>query len=55
MLRVVQHFDKDCSCHLQGEVILVGHFGSVMWCMEWAGHWMWWILLVDHKRGLISH
>jgi hypothetical protein len=26
MLRVVQQFDKDCSCHLQGGDILVGHF-----------------------------
>jgi hypothetical protein len=26
MLKIVQHFGKHCSCHLQGEYIMVGHF-----------------------------
>jgi hypothetical protein len=26
MLRIIQRFDKQCSCHLQGECVVVGHF-----------------------------
>jgi hypothetical protein len=26
MLKVVQHFSKHSSCHLQGECLLVGYF-----------------------------
>jgi hypothetical protein len=26
MWKVIQHFGKHCSCHVQGEYVLVGHF-----------------------------
>jgi hypothetical protein len=26
MLRIIQHFGKRCSCHLQGECVVVEHF-----------------------------
>jgi hypothetical protein len=40
MLGVVQHFDKHCTCYLQDEYVLVGHFGSLMYSREWMGHGM---------------
>lgn len=29
MLRAVQHFGKNCSCHFQGKYVLDGHFCHV--------------------------
>jgi hypothetical protein len=26
MLSIIQHFDKHCSCHLQGECVVVRQF-----------------------------
>jgi hypothetical protein len=26
MSRIIKHFSKHCSCHLQGECVVVGHF-----------------------------
>jgi hypothetical protein len=26
MLKIIQRFDKHCSCHLQREYVIVGHF-----------------------------
>jgi phosphatidylinositol kinase/protein kinase (PI-3 family) len=26
VLKIIQHFSKHCSCHLQGESVMVGHF-----------------------------
>jgi hypothetical protein len=26
MLKISHHFSKHCSCHLQGEYVMVGHF-----------------------------
>jgi hypothetical protein len=26
MLKIIQRFGKHCSCHLQGEYVMVGHF-----------------------------
>jgi hypothetical protein len=29
MLRIIQHFGKHCSCHLQSEYVVAGYFWNL--------------------------
>lgn len=35
MLRITEHFSKDCSCHIQGERVTAGSFGSIFQGRQW--------------------
>jgi hypothetical protein len=45
----VQRFGEHCTCHPQGECVVVNH-GRPMYGREWAELWVWWSWLAHTRK-----